>query len=156
MAIILKANNLFNKEDLDDLYEMYMKQLNDGLIILQGGVHFVHESKEAHELEIIQEEQTFAEVIAEQEINTLHELNKKLVSDNNRLAEYGREREERLQHLLQSDFIRSFDEKDIKTGDYIRDIKEADNEIELLYDCGIRAVPIGEILKPNLFRRRRL
>lgn len=32
----------------------------------------------------------------------------------------------RLIHLFQSDFISSFDEIDRKTGEYIRDIKEAD------------------------------
>lgn len=32
----------------------------------------------------------------------------------------------RLQHLLESDYIRSFDEKEIMTGRYKRDIKEAD------------------------------
>ena len=134
MAIILKADFSFSREDLERLHEMYMKQLNDGLIILQGGIQFVHESTEAHEIEIIREEQTPA-------------------SDPQRELHITRKR---LQHLLQSDFIRTFDEKDIKTGEYIRDIREADNEIEMFYDCGIRAVPIGEILKPNLFIRRGL
>lgn len=32
----------------------------------------------------------------------------------------------RLSHLLESDFINSFDAKDFKTGKYKRDIKEAD------------------------------
>lgn len=35
---------------------------------------------------------------------------------------------ERLQHLLQSDYIRSFDEVDPTTKEYKRDIKEADAE----------------------------
>lgn len=34
----------------------------------------------------------------------------------------------RLEHLLNSDYIRSFDEKDIKTGKYKRDIRDADRE----------------------------
>lgn len=36
--------------------------------------------------------------------------------------------ERRLKHLLQSDFIRSFDEVDVHTKEYKRDIKEADKE----------------------------
>lgn len=83
MAIILKANNLFNKEDLHDLYEMYMEQLNNGLIILQGGIQFVHESTDAHEIEILQEEETpAADLQRELHITRM-----------------------RLQHLLQSEFI---------------------------------------------------
>lgn len=34
----------------------------------------------------------------------------------------------RLEHLLNSDYIRSFDEKDIETGKYKRDIRDADRE----------------------------
>ncbi len=34
--------------------------------------------------------------------------------------------EQRLKHLLQSNFIKSFDEKNSITGEYKRDIKEAD------------------------------
>lgn len=34
----------------------------------------------------------------------------------------------RLEHLLESDYIRSFDEKDIMTGKYKRDIRDADRE----------------------------
>ena len=104
MAIILKANNVFSKEELHNLHEMYMKQLNDGLIILQGGIHFVYESTEAHEIEILQEEQTPA-------------------ADPQRELHITRMR---LQHLLQSEFIRSFDMKDLHTGDYVRDISDAD------------------------------
>lgn len=62
MAIILKAKNVFNKEELSKLYEMYMEQLNNGLIILQPGVEFVHESTEAHKIEVLQEEHTPAAV----------------------------------------------------------------------------------------------
>ena len=113
MAIILKANNLFNKEELHNLHEMYMKQLNDGLIILQGGIQFVHESADTHELEILQEEQTPA-------------------ADPQRELHITRMR---LQHLLQSDLIRAFDEKDIKTGEYVRDIKLLD-----------QIVPYGELV----------
>ena len=40
----------------------------------------------------------------------------------------------RLQHLLQFDLIRAFDEKDIKTGEYVRDIKLLD-----------QIVPYGEL-----------
>ena len=36
--------------------------------------------------------------------------------------------EGRLKHLLQSDFIRSFDEKNFKTKEYVRDIREADSK----------------------------
>ena len=36
--------------------------------------------------------------------------------------------DERLSHLLQSSFIRSFDEKDIKTGLYKKHISEADKD----------------------------
>ncbi len=36
--------------------------------------------------------------------------------------------ERRLKHLLQSDFIRSFDEIDVYTKEYKRDIREADNK----------------------------
>ena len=104
MAIILKADYSFTKEELHDLHEMYMKQLDDGLIILQGGIQFVHESTEAHEIEILQEVQTPA---ADPQ-SELHITRK------------------RLQHLLQSNFIRSFDEKDLYTGEYARDIREAD------------------------------
>lgn len=41
--------------------------------------------------------------------------------------------ERRLKHLLQSDFIRSFDEVNVHTKEYKRDIKEADAKI--LYLC---------------------
>lgn len=41
--------------------------------------------------------------------------------------------EHRLKHLLQSNFIRSFDEVNTKTQEYKRDIKEADGKI--LYLC---------------------
>lgn len=41
--------------------------------------------------------------------------------------------ERRLKHLLQSDFIRSFDEKNFDTQEYKRNIKEADTKI--LYLC---------------------
>ena len=34
--------------------------------------------------------------------------------------------EKRLKHLLQSDFIRRFDEKCIDTGEYVRDINDID------------------------------
>lgn len=34
--------------------------------------------------------------------------------------------ENRLKHLLQSDFICRFDEKDYKTGEYVRDINDVD------------------------------
>ena len=37
----------------------------------------------------------------------------------------------RLEHLLESDFIRSFDEKVIMTGQYKRDIREADTVQEV-------------------------
>lgn len=83
---------------------MYMEQLNNGLIILQPGVEFVHESTEAHEIEILQEEHTpAADPQGELHITRM-----------------------RLQHLLQSEFIRSFDMKDLHTGDYVRDIRDAD------------------------------
>lgn len=36
--------------------------------------------------------------------------------------------ERRLKHLLQSEFIRSFDEVDARTKEYKRDIREADNK----------------------------
>lgn len=32
----------------------------------------------------------------------------------------------RLRHLLESEFIRRFDEKDLDTGEYIRDINDVD------------------------------
>ena len=41
--------------------------------------------------------------------------------------------EERLRHLLQSDFISRFDEKNIYTGEYIRDINDID---KLFYGDG--------------------
>lgn len=47
--------------------------------------------------------------------------------------------ERRLKHLLQSDFIRSFDKVDIHTKEYKRDIREADAKILYLCDgekCG--------------------
>lgn len=104
MAIILKAKNIFDKEELRKLYEMYMEQLNNGLIILQPGVEFVHESTEAHGIEILREEQTpAADPQRELHITKM-----------------------RLQHLLQSKFISSFDMKDHRTGDYVRDIRDAD------------------------------
>ena len=37
----------------------------------------------------------------------------------------------RLEHLLESDYIRSFDEKEIMTGQYKRDIREADTVQEV-------------------------
>lgn len=104
MAIILKARNTFDKEELRKLYETYMEQLNNGLIILQPGVEFVHESTEAHEIEIIREEETPA-ADPQRELHTIRM---------------------RLQHLLQSEFISSFDMKDIYTGEYVRDIRDAD------------------------------
>ena len=126
MAIILKANNLFNKEELQDLHDMYIKQLNDGLIILQGGIQFVHESTEAHELEIIREEDTAdtkdQRHMAARQIAELLDENIKLRRERNTL-------EYRLQHLLLSDYIRSFDKKDIRTGEYVKDIKDADKNI---------------------------
>ena len=88
MAIILKARKVFEKEELSELYEMYMDQLNNGLIILLPYVEFVHESTEAHEIEILKEEQTPAEDLQRE----LHITRM------------------RLQHLLKSDFIKSFDE----------------------------------------------
>lgn len=45
--------------------------------------------------------------------------------------------EQRLKHLLQSNFIKSFDEKDLKTGEYKRDIKEADELTIPKIDCNI-------------------
>ena len=39
----------------------------------------------------------------------------------------------RLKHLLQSDFIRSFDEVDVRTKEYKRDIREAD--VKIMYVC---------------------
>lgn len=42
--------------------------------------------------------------------------------------------ERRLKHLLQSDFIRSFDEVNVNTKEYKRDIKEADARIVYLCD----------------------
>lgn len=128
MAIILKANNLFNKEELHNLHEMYVKQLDDGLIILSGGIQFVHESTEAHEIEILREEQTPAEDL-QRELHTIRM---------------------RLQHLLKSDFIRSFDEKDIRTGEYVRDIKHADLLVKPATAASIVAVPIEKNNK--LFR----
>ena len=38
----------------------------------------------------------------------------------------------RLNHLLESDFIRRFDVKDVETGEYIRDISDID---KLFYGC---------------------
>ena len=128
MAIILKRSLVGEPLDPEELYEKYKRQLDNGLMILDHDVKFVHESTEAHEIEIIREETTDAADL-QRELHTIRM---------------------RLQHLLQSDFIRSFDEKDIKTGEYVRDIKHADLLVKPAAAASIVAVPIEKSNK--LFR----
>lgn len=59
--------------------------------------------------------------------------------------------EERLEHLLQSDFIASFDQVDYRTHEYVRDIRTADrlatrsNLVEALeaLDPGVKGMTIA-------------
>lgn len=54
---------------------------------------------------------------------------------------------ERLQHLLQSKFIRSFDEKYFCTGEYKRDIKEADEIANFHYEHSGTPILTGDDAK---------
>jgi hypothetical protein len=75
------------------------------------------------------------------EYDKLTENYKNLKAENYRLTQELEQRYEsyndllrRFRHLIQSDFIRSFDEWDINKGDYVRDISEADKRIMFLCD----------------------
>lgn len=65
--------------------------------------------------------------------------------------------ERRLKHLLQSEFIRSFDEVDARTKEYKRDIREADLDVQtttISYIAGPNGIYTGcsncnAHIKPN-------
>lgn len=135
MAIILKTNLAVDSDLMGKLYSIYEEQMNKGLMILGQELQFVCETTDTHELEIIE-----AESIDEAEQITAKEMI--LTSENRALRE-------RLAHLLQSDFIKSFDEVELSTGEYVRDIKDADKIVP--YER-IVAVPIEE---PRRFFRWR-
>lgn len=64
------------------------------------------------------------------------------VMDYNQIKEENEILRKRLQHLLKSDFIRSFDVKKLSTGEYVRDIREADKIIavgKVLFVCDHRS-----------------
>ena len=67
--------------------------------------------------------------------------------------------ERRLKHLLQSDFIRSFDEVNPHTKEYKRDIKEADKAVRCSCSNCIKATiieerPHGEWIVNNRYKRK--
>lgn len=118
MAIILKSKIPFMEEEqARKQYEKYMKQLYNGLLVLDDA-DFVHETIETQELGVIQGEGIH--------VPGMQERCDAVVKENTELKEELTFTKERLHHLLRSDFIRSFDAKDLKTGEYARDIQEAD------------------------------
>lgn len=141
MAIILKQKPTDDR-DITELYEQYKEQMDNGLMILDYHVEFVHESAETHELEIIEAEPIHeADTVTdnETELYVTEKRIAELLDENIKLRRDMRMLELRLGHLLQSDFIRSFDEVDINTMEYVRDIKYAD---QLVPHSSIAAVPI--------------
>ena len=75
------------------------------------------------------------------EIEFLKKRKEALQEENKKLKGYNEMLEKRLRHLLQSEFIRSFDIKDFKTKKYKRDIKEAD-EIKTFHYEHLNTTPI--------------
>lgn len=53
----------------------------------------------------------------------------------------------RIQHLLESDYICSFDEKDFRTGEYKRDIREATAPVVRCRDCKHRGTDYCPMLQ---------
>ena len=148
MAIILKSRFLLDKEEAEKQYNRYMEQFNNGLIVLNDA-EFAHETAEMQELETIQQEGTFAADMAEakREAEQLREdlhrtelRTSELLDENIELRRDRNMLENRLRHFLQSEFIRSFGAKDIKTGEYARDIQEAGRIVRQ----SIVAIPLPE------------
>ena len=124
MAIILKTKLKCSAEDYQRLYSQYSEQLYNGLLILTPDIELVCETAETQKLELIE-----AEPIHEADVTDREKI---LMAENRALRD-------RLGHLLQSDFIRSFDEIELSTGEYVRDIKNADKIVPYEH---IVAVPI--------------
>lgn len=89
-------------------------------------------------------------------MNDYEERYKKLKAENNRLtAELERQYEsynnilQRLRHLLESDFIRSFDEWNIQKGEYTRDIADADAAVLYLCDLNRKCKKSGLCCDPR-------
>lgn len=121
--IILKSHPVLSEEMRTRQYKKYKEQFDAGLMILEPDIEVIEINNEIKAEELIFEAD---EDWRDKRLKYLEEENERLRMDKREHEKESELLKKRIRHLLESEFISSFDEKHYITKEYVRDIKDAD------------------------------